>query len=64
MAPSVVSQLRHFPGARLAARLESSLSWESLVMVILFWSLVFRRLLGAIVELESRCFGTRNGTRG
>ena len=43
MAPSVVSHDRHFPGARLAARAESSFSCGSLVVVILVvLVLVFR----------------------
>ena len=44
MAPSVVSHDRHLPGARLAAREESSFSCGSLVVVILvIWlMLVFR----------------------
>ena len=34
IAPSVVSQLRHFPGTRLEARFESSFSCESLFVVM------------------------------
>ena len=44
MAPSVVSQLRHFPGARLLARMELSFSCGSLVVVIFL--LLFRVATG------------------
>ena len=62
MAPSVVSQLRHFPGARLMARMELSFSCGSLVVVIIV--VQFREVTGAEIELVLRRIAVRNGTRG
>jgi hypothetical protein len=67
IAPSVVSHERHLPGARFAERDWSSFSCESLVVVILVFLLLVVDSIRAstfVVELESRCFPSRNGTWG
>ena len=52
IAPSVVSQLRHFPGPRLDARLESSFSCGSLVVVMFVFCTGLSQIASAGVELE------------